>query len=98
MYNLRESIRKGRSVEDGLREAERVLGGCPNLIEVNGAKRTLESRVEPLLDGAFLARDPEDGQNLITYAAAWGRGDWFLYLANRIRQKVYSLNIQGKRG
>lgn len=95
MYNLRESIRKGRSVADGLREAEHVLGGHPNPINCNGAERTLESRVEPLLDGAFLARDPEDGQNLLTYAAAWGRGNWFLYLANRIRQKVYRLNIEG---
>lgn len=88
MYNLRESIRGGRSVEDGLREAEHVLGGCPNPINVNGVDRTLESRVEPLLDEAFLSKDPEDGQNILTYAAAWGRGDWFHYLSNRIRQQV----------
>lgn len=45
-------------------------------------------RLKSLMDEALQSKAPEDGQNLLTYAAAQGRDAWFLRIAREIRTRV----------
>lgn len=76
MYDLRTSIHNDRPVEDGLDSVKQVLG----------------EQWELLMNDTLLARDPDDGQNLLMNAAAWGKKDWFLHLLRDIRQRVSKEN------
>lgn len=83
MYHLRRLIRdRGVGVENGLRSVKCELG------------KDLES----LLDEALLSKCPEDGQNLLMYAAAQGNEAWFLRLVDEIRSRVsaYKLSVPCK--
>lgn len=44
--------------------------------------------LESLTDEALQSKCPEDGQNLLMYAAAQGNETWFLHLVDDIRLKV----------
>lgn len=51
------------------------------------AKYELED-LEALLDEALQSKCPEDGQNLLMYAAAQGNEAWVLHLVDDIRKRV----------
>lgn len=72
MYELRAAIRDRQSVAEGYARVDKIPGKIS----------------ESLMHQALLARDPEDGQNLMAYAARWGREEWFLYLVQHVRDKV----------
>lgn len=72
MYELRASIRYNQSVEDGYKRVD------------NNAGKGSDS----MLYEALLAKDPDDGQNLLMYAVRWGREDWFLHLVQHIKEQV----------
>lgn len=73
MYHLRRLIRdKCIAVDSGLRSVESGSGGD----------------VEPLMDEALQSKCPEDGQNLLMYAAAQGNEAWFIGLVGEIRSRV----------
>ncbi|CAM9252147.1 unnamed protein product, partial [Ectocarpus sp. 8 AP-2014] len=76
MYRLRRQIREVNGTEKVVKETF--------LEEQNLLGEDLES----VLDGALQSKAPEDGQNLLTYAAAQGRDTWFLFIAGKIRSKV----------
>lgn len=76
MYRLRRLIRDVNGTEKVVKEVF--------LEEQNLLGEDLES----VLDGALQSKAPEDGQNLLTYAAAQGRDAWFLFIAGKIRSKV----------
>lgn len=72
MYEMRASIRDNQSVEDGRTRVKTHAG----IIS------------EAMLYEALLARDPDDGQNLLMYAVRWGRESWFLHLVRCIQDQV----------
>lgn len=72
MYELRAAIRDHESVKKGYSRVIAKLG----------------RKSESLMNQVLLARDPEDGQTLMAYAARWGREEWFLYLVQHVRDKV----------
>ncbi|CAB1096081.1 unnamed protein product [Ectocarpus sp. CCAP 1310/34] len=72
MYELRAAIRDRQSVAEGYARVDKIPGKIS----------------ESLMHQALLARDPEDGQNLMAYAARWGRKRWFLYLVQHVRDKL----------
>lgn len=72
MYEMRASIRDNQSVKAGHDRVERNAGKIS----------------ESMLYEALLARDPDDGQNLLMYAVRWGRESWFLHLVQHILEKV----------
>ena len=74
MYEMRASIRDNQSVEDGRTRVKTHAG----IIS------------EAMLYEALLARDPDDGQNLLMYAVRWGRESWFLHLVRCIQDQVNS--------
>lgn len=76
MYELRAAIRYRQSVAEGNARVEKNLGKIS----------------ESLLHQALLASDPDDGQNLMAYAARWGREEWFIYLIQHIRDQVRHCN------
>lgn len=45
---------------------------------------TLEKLWKALAREVLKSKDPHDGQNLLVYAASWGRADWFLSLAENL--------------
>lgn len=72
MYEMRASIRDDQSFEEGQARVRKNAG--------EGS--------ESMLHEALLARDPDDGQNLLMYAVRWGRESWFLHLVQRIKDQV----------
>lgn len=73
MYHLRKLIRDGEiAVGFGLRSVTCALG----------------EDLEPLMDEVLQSKCPEDGQNLLMYAAAEGNEAWFLRLVGDIRSRV----------
>lgn len=72
MYEIRDRIRDCPLLGGGIQDVARMVG----------------KRSETLMDEALLEKDPEDGQNLLTYAAAQGKEDWFLHLLQYIRERV----------
>lgn len=73
MYRLRQCIRGSKStVEESLLQVKKDLG----------------KGLESVMDDAFRSKAPEDGQNLLTYAAAQGSDTWFLNIAREIRSRV----------
>ena len=73
MYHLRRLIRdRCIAVDSGLRSVESGSGGD----------------VEPLMDEALQSKCPEDGQNLLMYAAGQGNEAWFIRLVGEIRSRV----------
>lgn len=86
MYSLRRSIQRGLSVEEGLGEIMEILSEQGDVFVVGAVEQSSEER--PLLNQALLAKDPEDGRNLLMHAARWGRSDWFTHLVGRIRRQV----------
>ncbi|CAM9478531.1 unnamed protein product [Ectocarpus fasciculatus] len=72
MYELRAAIRDRQSVAEGYARIDENLGK----ISVS------------LMHQALLASDPDDGQNLMAYAARWGREGWFIYLIQHIRDQL----------
>lgn len=74
MYHLRRLIRDREIgvVDKGLRFGKNALGGD----------------MESLMDEALQSKCPEDGQNLLMYAAAQGNEAWFIHLAGDIRSRV----------
>ncbi|CAM9548053.1 unnamed protein product, partial [Ectocarpus fasciculatus] len=72
MYELRAAIRDHQTVKKGYSRVNAKLGKIS----------------ESLMHQALLARDPEDGQNLMAYAARWGREEWFIYLVQHVRDKL----------
>ncbi|CAM9818817.1 unnamed protein product, partial [Ectocarpus sp. 12 AP-2014] len=76
MYRLRRQIREINGTEKVVKamflEEQNLLG----------------EDLESVLDGALQSKAPEDGQNLLTYAAAQGRDAWFLFIAGKIRSKM----------
>ena len=79
MYRLRGLIRGStRNVEAELLRFEEDLG----------------KDLKPVMGDALRSKAPEDGQNLLTYAAAQGSDAWFLNIAREIRSRV-SLAISG---
>lgn len=73
MYHLRRLIRdRGVGVEYGLRSVTCALG----------------EDLDSLMDEALQSKCPEDGQNLLMYAAAQGNEAWFLRLVGDIRSRV----------
>lgn len=90
MYRLRARIRgEEDGVGDGLSFATNAAG--ISLESLFGA----EVRPTLLLDEALQSRCPEDGQNLLMFAAAQGNGAWFLRLIYEIRLRV-SVSPSGK--
>eukprot|EP00903_Cladosiphon_okamuranus_P014655 g13588.t2 len=55
---------------------------------VDDLKKELGSCLQSVMDDALRSKAPEDGQNLLTYAASQGTNDWFLYLAGEIRSTM----------
>lgn len=51
-------------------------------------KDELGEDLESILDEALLSKCPEDGQNLLMYAAAHGNEEWLLHLIDHIRSQV----------
>eukprot|EP00903_Cladosiphon_okamuranus_P014653 g13587.t1 len=73
MYHLRRLIRdSGVGVEYGLRSVTCALG----------------ENLEPLMDEVLQSKCPEDGQNLLMYAASEGNEAWFLRLVGDIRSRL----------
>lgn len=73
MYHIRRLIRDTDvSVDMGLRSIKSKLG----------------DELESIMDEAFQSKCPEDGQNLLMYAASQGNEAWFLRLAGDIRSRV----------
>ncbi|CAM9266840.1 unnamed protein product [Ectocarpus sp. 4 AP-2014] len=73
MYHLRRCIRdRGKDVEKGLKEVKDKVG----------------EGLESLFDEALQSKCPEDGQNVLLYAAAQGNKAWFLELVDLIRSRV----------
>lgn len=72
MYVLRESIRKRRTVDEGIAAVKEKLDPFP----------------ESLLDEALLARDQNRGMSLLSFAAQSGNKEWFEEVLKRIRKKV----------
>lgn len=54
---------------------------------LRSAQNELED-LESLMGEALHSKCPEDGQNLLMYAAAQGNEDWFLHLVGDIRKRV----------
>lgn len=73
MYELRRCIQDPEmDVETGLKEVEDEVG----------------KGLESLLDEALQSKWPEDGQNVLLYAAAHGNKAWLLGLVDLIRSRV----------
>lgn len=73
MYHLRRLIRDGEiDVDVGLRAVKSKMG----------------EDLESLMHEALQSKWPEDGQNLLMYAAAQGNEAWFIHLASDIRSMV----------
>lgn len=73
MYRPRGLIRGSEDkVEDALSDVEKSLG----------------EDLTAVLDGALQSKAPEDGQSLLTYAAAQGKDVWFLHIARQLRSRV----------
>ncbi|CBN74319.1 Transient Receptor Potential Channel. Partial sequence [Ectocarpus siliculosus] len=73
MYELRRCIRDPeKDVEKGLEEVQKEVG----------------EGLESLLDEALQSKWPEDGQNVLLYAAAQGNQTWLLGLVDLIRSRV----------
>lgn len=73
MYHLRRLIRDREiDVDVGLRAVKSKTG----------------EDLESLMHEALQSKCPEDGQNLLMYAAAQGNEAWFIHLAGDIRSKV----------
>ncbi|CAM9233322.1 unnamed protein product, partial [Ectocarpus sp. 12 AP-2014] len=73
MYHLRRCIRDPKKdVEKGLKEVKDKVG----------------EGLESLFDEALQSKCPEDGQNVLSYAAAQGNKAWFLELVHVIRSRV----------
>lgn len=73
MYHLRRCIRDPEKVvATGLEEVKDEVG----------------EDLESLLDEALQSKCPEDGQNVLLYAAAQGNKAWFLGLVELIRSRV----------
>lgn len=73
MYHLRSCIRDpDKDVKTGLKEVKYEAG----------------EGLESLLDEALQSKCPEDGQNVLLYAAAQGNKAWFLILVELIRSRV----------
>lgn len=51
-------------------------------------KRTFSELSKSLQAEVLKAKDPHDGQNLLVYAASYGRKDWFLHVAKRLASEV----------
>lgn len=74
MYSLRRHIRDSKgSVEAAFLQVDSDLKG---------------KGLKAVMDEALQSKAPEDGQNLLTYAAAQGRDAWFLHIAREIRSRV----------
>eukprot|EP00752_Nemacystus_decipiens_P011859 g10519.t1 len=78
MYRIRHLI---RGTEDNVEHA---------LLEV---EESLGTDLKSVLDEALQSKAPEDGQNLLTYAAAQGKEVWFLHIANQIRSRLGIRNL-----
>lgn len=76
MYQLRRQIRDGIGVKDGLQSATTEL------------EEDLEEGLEALMGEALQSKCPEDGKNLLMYAASQGNEEWFLYFVRDIRKRV----------
>ncbi|CAM9267068.1 unnamed protein product [Ectocarpus sp. 4 AP-2014] len=73
MYELRRCIRDPeKDVEEGLEEVQKEVG----------------EGLESLLDETLQSKCPEDGQNVLLYAAAQGNKTWLLGLVDLIRSRV----------
>lgn len=72
VYHLRRFIREGVDVDEGLDSIKNELG----------------EDLESLLDEARQSTCPEDGQNLLMYAATHGREVWLLRLVDDIMSRV----------
>ncbi|CAM9923666.1 unnamed protein product, partial [Scytosiphon promiscuus] len=74
LYGLRSSIRDARSRgKDRLKAVKAKLW---------------PEGLQTLWDEILRSKAPEDGQNLLTYAAAQGRSTWFLHIAREIRSRL----------
>ncbi|CBN74318.1 Ankyrin Repeat Transient Receptor Potential Channel [Ectocarpus siliculosus] len=73
MYHLRRHI---RNPEMGVEKGWKLV------------KDELGENLESILDEALLSKCPEDGQNLLMYAAAHGNEEWFLHLIDHIRSQL----------
>lgn len=82
MYELRAAIRDRQSVAEGYARVHESLGKIS----------------KSLMHQALLASDPDDGQNLMAYAARWGREEWFIELIQHIRDQVRRCNFCGSVG
>lgn len=72
MYRLRHFIEEGVDVDEALSSVKNELG------------KDLES----LMDEALQSKCPEDGQNLLMYAATHGNEAWLVRLVNDMRSRV----------
>lgn len=73
MYELRRCIRDpDKDVKEGLEEVKKEVG----------------EGLESLLDEALQSKWPEDGQNVLLYAATQGNKTWLLGLVDLIRSRV----------
>lgn len=68
----------------------RLIRGAEVDVEakVSAVEDSLGTDLKSVLDEALQSKAPEDGQNLLTYAAAQGKEAWFLHIASQIRSKV----------
>jgi len=83
MYELRAHIREGISVY-----SEVIIEGTK--VHSEKVKDTFGKLPASLTSEVLKAKDPHDGQNLLAYAASYGRKEWFLYAAKRLAREVRS--------